>query len=432
MNIHDKDPNNTDFNPVKENQITLKNFLGKVANLPFAALQKIADTFVNLGNIFSSTHDEHHEIKQSTTEKETSTEKKIEDRSVTVQIKGELMTLDTEKLLHIGGTVQPSPLKELYNRMEKGEKVTQDDLDQMEKDLKEMKKLDLNEYKHETVSVNLKFDENDESLDKLRNDANFQSLLEKTGGELHLYKGKLSSFVDLWEEQENDKVDKGDNNKQSFEDFLLHQMQANLDTDKDLINGFSGNHVRYFSDTERKQTETTIENGVLKQIGLNSDSTDKKPLEKLTKYAFILRPEGLFITEKKDTDNGQVNHSSFFRGGEVQSSGGLFVDDEGKITTLYPLSGHYKPNADQLEKMITYLEKKLPKEDFDEILMKVNPNDTNEEGLTLDEVKEHIKIEKEFIANQSTFIKDNGGMSRGGLIAYNEKLAELQKYRLLS
>lgn len=50
----------------------------------------------------------------------------------------------------------------------------------------------------------------------------------------------------------------------------------------------------------------------------------------------------------------RLHHSSFQAGGNVQAAG-LFVIDNGYLTTLYAHSGHYRPTEKNIYQLLNYL-----------------------------------------------------------------------------
>lgn len=196
--------------------------------------------------------------------------------------------------------------------------------------------------------------------------------------ERQLVKGKIKniSFRDFvlknWENTPSDTEE----NHRELERFLDIAKVCNLHITFLL-------QTRYFSPYELEQTKIHFENGCLKQIGLDSDSGDLKPLmdkrhDKTLKYAFVLgdipdseakcthlNSDGiqtaLFAapkqkyTKKEGKFAGQINHSSFFHGGPVRSAGMLLCNAEGKIVKISDNSGHYHPKEKEMQEVIHFL-----------------------------------------------------------------------------
>ena len=175
--------------------------------------------------------------------------------------------------------------------------------------------------------------------------------LKINGKEGHVYGEYLEKCVKEWiRETKNDKT------TLDFQTWMAQKSDSALEK----------RCVRYLNDEERAQTEVTVKQGVLEQIGLDS-SGRSRPLSSGT-YAFVigdvlapdesrlLRPTTrLYAGPKGLTENGLLQHSSFLRGGSVRSAGMFEVDAEGRIVSVRNQSGHYKPSAKELAYFIDYL-----------------------------------------------------------------------------
>ncbi|MCH9811588.1 hypothetical protein K0U07_02350 [bacterium] len=136
-------------------------------------------------------------------------------------------------------------------------------------------------------------------------------------------------------------------------DAVGRHVATRMKTDAVFAQMIRSKRVRYLTDADRAKTEVTIRDGVLYQIGLDSTGEPSKLPE--GQYVFVINNGKLFATPKVMTDTGRIQHSSFFRGGDVNSAGKLSVDDKGRITEVNRESGHYKPGSAHLKTAISYL-----------------------------------------------------------------------------
>ncbi len=123
--------------------------------------------------------------------------------------------------------------------------------------------------------------------------------------------------------------------------------------------------VRYLSEDERIQTQVQIEDGVLKQIGLDHDGGVRLMPE--GEYYFVIKDNALYCHPKGSTGSGVVQHSSFFSGEKVDSAGLLVVDEGGKVKKMINHSGYYLPDADALYTASRFFKERLPSEEFQKI-----------------------------------------------------------------
>jgi hypothetical protein len=175
--------------------------------------------------------------------------------------------------------------------------------------------------------------------------------LKNEQGEVHLYGNKLKKYVLEWMDQCRNGQFQG-----SFQDYFSQKLNED-DEVKSLV---EKHRVRYFNPEELKQTETTIVDGRLQQIGLGSQDNSIKPLQPgKTPYAFVIMDvveneelkTKLYLAPKTRTAQGKIQHSSFPRGGSVKSSGLIFVNQrlDGTLSiSLSNRSGHYRPTTQEL------------------------------------------------------------------------------------
>jgi len=77
-------------------------------------------------------------------------------------------------------------------------------------------------------------------------------------------------------------------------------------------------------------------------------------------WIFVLRDHVLYGAQKVTSIAGKskerFHHSSFFGGKAVAAAGILITDDSGRLTRLYPHSGHYRPGEAHMQRMLFFLQ----------------------------------------------------------------------------
>jgi len=120
------------------------------------------------------------------------------------------------------------------------------------------------------------------------------------------------------------------------------------------------------SQSEREPYEITI-NGT----GVGSNKADDTAGEKLWRmtqtgepvntgskgWIFVLLNGRLYACEKRTNTFPRFHHSSFFAGASV-SAAGMIVCVNGKLTKLFPHSGHYRPLDRHLYSLLAFLRDK--------------------------------------------------------------------------
>lgn len=182
----------------------------------------------------------------------------------------------------------------------------------------------------------------------------FEKIAIKTkNGEIFIYGNLLKPHAEEW----MTKTRNGETNK-TFQDF----MQEKFASDVKLENSLIQQSVRYFNDTDRKQTKVRVFNGKLVQTGLDSDNKTLKPMAP-GEYIFVIADtmidgniqRSLYATPKGKTKAGKTQHSSFVRAGNVLSAGKMSIDDKGFIT-ISNSSGHYRPQAKEIMAALKYFQ----------------------------------------------------------------------------
>lgn len=79
-------------------------------------------------------------------------------------------------------------------------------------------------------------------------------------------------------------------------------------------------------------------------------------------WIFVVRDNSLYGAQKIASISGhskqRFHHSSFFCGKAVAAAGIIITDDDGYVTRQYPHSGHYRPGAADVQRMLFYLHHK--------------------------------------------------------------------------
>lgn len=70
-------------------------------------------------------------------------------------------------------------------------------------------------------------------------------------------------------------------------------------------------------------------------------------------WIFVLR-DGAFYAAEKRTTSPRFHHSSFFGGACVEVAG-MLVAKQGRVTRLFPHSGHYRPGDQHIEFLLRFL-----------------------------------------------------------------------------
>ena len=77
-------------------------------------------------------------------------------------------------------------------------------------------------------------------------------------------------------------------------------------------------------------------------------------------WIFVLRDHIIYGAQKVTSIAGKskqrFHHSSFFGGKAVAAAGILITDDTGRLTRLYPHSGHYRPGEAHMQRMLFFLQ----------------------------------------------------------------------------
>lgn len=117
--------------------------------------------------------------------------------------------------------------------------------------------------------------------------------------------------------------------------------RSTLDSDK----------VLYFnSDEERKCYEITIT-----PDGRWLQSLTNSPITTGVKgWIFVLFNDRFYACEKRTHSFPRLHHSSFFAGEAVHAAG-MIVCEEGRLITLFPHSGHYRPHDRHLCNLLEFL-----------------------------------------------------------------------------
>jgi hypothetical protein len=105
--------------------------------------------------------------------------------------------------------------------------------------------------------------------------------------------------------------------------------------------------VRYCTPEEREQYRVDIADGRLFEGGQPVSTSEDG-------WIFVLRDDVMYARAKK-TDAPRFHHSSFF-GGECVAAAGMFVAEDGKLTRVFPHSGHYRPTDDHLLYLVQFFE----------------------------------------------------------------------------
>lgn len=173
-------------------------------------------------------------------------------------------------------------------------------------------------------------------------------------GQVFFYGRTLKSYFKEWARKQ-----KEDPTTPSFQDFMAKK----INHDPKLWKELKKKIVRYFSEEERKRTKVQIIKGKLCQIGIDQPNQGLRPLPP-GQYAFVIGnvfdekgkkfKEVLCAAVKTRTKKGRIQHSSFFRGGNVVAAAMWKVHRKGKVT-LRQQSGHYCPTIKEIALALHYL-----------------------------------------------------------------------------
>lgn len=230
------------------------------------------------------------------------------------------------------------------------------------------KKLDYESYVNEMFTISNKIlvtKENGEIELDAENNPKY-IIIPGIPPELHVYSDVLNDTFDEWEKQ-----CKENKNMPRFDVYVQKKLHSK--TDMKFNAKVLDNNVVYFTDEELLTTQVQIDrDGILHQIGIKSRDDELKPItDNSGNYMFVLGKDNfnveskqlLFAAIKERTTSGKLNHSSFFRGGKVESAG-FFKIKNGKIVSVEASSGHYKPKDPETAAILKYLQSQLPEKDF--------------------------------------------------------------------
>lgn len=112
------------------------------------------------------------------------------------------------------------------------------------------------------------------------------------------------------------------------------------------------------TDSERAPYEIIINGGANGDDGLWRLANTGEPVNTGPKgWIFVLLFDRMFACEKRTNTFPRFHHSSFFAGAGV-SAAGMVVCVNGKLTKLFPHSGHYRPHDRHLYLLLGYLRDK--------------------------------------------------------------------------
>jgi len=108
--------------------------------------------------------------------------------------------------------------------------------------------------------------------------------------------------------------------------------------------------VKYLTPSQRDKTEVVVKDGlfVYKQSGQPLDTGTK-----LDGAIFVMDGNGRIFASTKN-EVGKFHHSSFL-GGEPTAMAGHMIVQNGKVLYMDNVSGHYRPDVDQLQQMRRHL-----------------------------------------------------------------------------
>eukprot|EP00549_Striatella_unipunctata_P008804 CAMPEP_0118722818 /NCGR_PEP_ID=MMETSP0800-20121206/31641_1 /TAXON_ID=210618 ORGANISM="Striatella unipunctata, Strain CCMP2910" /NCGR_SAMPLE_ID=MMETSP0800 /ASSEMBLY_ACC=CAM_ASM_000638 /LENGTH=253 /DNA_ID=CAMNT_0006631139 /DNA_START=181 /DNA_END=942 /DNA_ORIENTATION=+ len=79
-------------------------------------------------------------------------------------------------------------------------------------------------------------------------------------------------------------------------------------------------------------------------------------------WIFVLRDQELYGAQKVTSITGKskqrFHHSSFFGGKAVAAAGIVVTNEFGRLTRLYPHSGHYRPGEPHMQRMLYFLQQR--------------------------------------------------------------------------
>lgn len=118
---------------------------------------------------------------------------------------------------------------------------------------------------------------------------------------------------------------------------------------------YFGTNVKYLTDDEREECKLEIIDGKFYQNGkpYNTDT----PEGSFAGDAIYVMSENGVIFCYTNYATGKFHHSSFFQGGTVACAGHLVIKD-GELESINNVSGHYHPDIEHLEQMISELKER--------------------------------------------------------------------------
>ena len=112
--------------------------------------------------------------------------------------------------------------------------------------------------------------------------------------------------------------------------------------------------VTYCSIEERRKYTVKIDNGLLYRtecklpVGSDSECDTNWTYSLIDTgpdgWIFVLRDGVIYANTKETKKFPRFHHSSFVAGEDVEAAG-MFVCEHGKLTCLFPHSGHYRPTG---------------------------------------------------------------------------------------
>lgn len=112
------------------------------------------------------------------------------------------------------------------------------------------------------------------------------------------------------------------------------------------------------TDVERAPYEITISEGAAGGDGLWRQASTGELVNTGPKgWIFVLMFDRMYACEKRTSTFPRFHHSSFFAGAGV-SAAGMVVCVNGRLTKLFPHSGHYRPHDRHLYLLLGYLREK--------------------------------------------------------------------------
>jgi len=130
---------------------------------------------------------------------------------------------------------------------------------------------------------------------------------------------------------------------QPEQDFFIWLDGASVDLQHIPFSALNAEVVRYIEDEDAQQKYLVeFKNGRLHRHG-----TDEFVTTGESGWIFVLKNNQLYASKKVTNSSPRFHHTSFLGGGRVQMAG-IFMAVDGKITAIYPHSGHYRPRETNL------------------------------------------------------------------------------------